>query len=246
MAKQIEAKQIECPTSMAKQIECPTTKHPRIASEHAKSMTTIAVTLLDVVPIVFPDHMLLKQLKSERNALRKAFLTRYWRDNGPWALWRAIEFHNRIIALCKCAECADRRNSPLAVRSWDSLKHYMTCCGLSYVLILNDSQEEFDQAAVSFKTCIRFDVTPKQSRTAFPIPAGFDRMTACPGMAPVSHVKEAHIVFTSFKNNMGVTYGRKLWEKVDGPYNSEILKLDLLLARLRTIDSMAQATHEVL
>jgi hypothetical protein len=221
-------------------------KHPKIASEYSKSMTDIAVTLLDVVPVVFPDHMLLKQLKSERNALLKAFLARYWRDNGPSALWRAIEFHNRKMDLCRCADCADRRNQPLTVRSWDHLKHCMTCCGLSYVLIVIDTKEEFDLAAITFKTCIRFDVTPKQSRMAFPVPAGFNRMTACPGMAPVSHVNEAHIVFTNFTNNIGITYGRKLWERVDGPYNSEIFKLDLLLARLRTVDSMAQATQALL
>jgi hypothetical protein len=115
-----------------------------------------------------------------------------------------------------------------------------------FAVIVNESEAEFDEAAVSFKTCIRFDVNPKQSRMAFPVPAGFNRLTACPHMSPVSHINEVHIVFSNFSNHLGITYGRKLWERIDGPSSGEISKLDLLFARLRTADSMAQALQALL
>jgi hypothetical protein len=223
-----------------------TSKQQKIADEYAKSMTDVAVTLLDVIPAVFPDHMLLKQLTAERDALKKAFLSRYWRDNGPWALWRAIDFWNRTNALCACTDCAEKTSKAISVRCWDNLKHYLTMCGLTFAVIINESEAEFDEAAVCFKTCIRFDVSPKQSSMAFPVPDGFNRLTACPYMSPVSHVKEAHIVFSNFGTNLGITYGRKLWEKIDGPVSNEITKLDLLFARLRIKDSMTQALQALL
>jgi hypothetical protein len=53
-------------------------------------------------------------------------------------------------------------------------------------------------------------------------------------------------VFSNFGNNLGITYGRKLWEKIDGHVSNEITKLDLLFARLRIKDSMTQALQALL
>lgn len=195
------------------------------------------ISLLDVVPAAFPDHVLLKHLKRERDAFLKAFLTRFWRDNGPWALWRALEIYNKKCGLCSCGECYKKEHTPIFVRTWDRFKYFMANSGLTFVVLTEESEDDFDRCAVQGKSNMTFEYNTTFQQ-AYPAPPDFQRLTACKFMAPVSHA-DVHIVVHSWGNHMGLTYGRKLWA-IGDPSSKEICKLDLLFARLRTCESGLQ------
>ena len=69
--------------------------------------------------------------------------------------------------------------------------------------------------------------------TTYPREEGYNSLTACKYMAPVSHI-DAHIVFQRAGNVIGIVYGRKLWEaqSISSP---EIRKLDMLFASLNVL-----------
>lgn len=208
-------------------------KKSKASVKHGKeTMSTLGLKLFDVIPCAFPDHVLIKRLQKERNAWRQAFLVRFYRDHDPQALKRAIDEVNRTFNKCSCPDCHLKAAPPLVVRTWDKLKWLMIECGLSFAVVL--SEEELKLAAARFKACISFNATRETERA----PEGFDGLTACPFMAPVSHL-DVHIVVICFRDSLGITYGRKLWGIQDIVSSEDIAKLELLFARLR--DSVSQA-----
>lgn len=208
------------------------------AREYDKAMSSIALTLFDVVPVAFPDHMLIKRLKQERDMLRSAFLQRFWRDNGPWAFWREVQVYNRADLICSCGDCFKKEEIPISVRTWDRLRLFMTQAGLTFLVVAEASEKDFNECAVQGKSKMFFEITTHFKET-FPRPPDFNPLTACEHMAPVSYI-DAHIVVQSWENSIGITYGRKLWEISEVHGNKEVSKLDLLFARLRTSESSLQ------
>lgn len=226
--------------SVSKEAKNTASETVRIGTLHNKEiMSTLGLTLLDVIPCAFPEHDLIKRLQKEKNALQQAFFARFWRDNGPWALQYCIDNLNRSLFKCTCAGCVGGTCVPITVRAWDKFKYYMHMCGLTFAIVSVKTEELFNRAAVQMRSCIALDLYPT-SEQVYPVPEQFDPLAACPFMAPVSHI-DLHIVVTSFNNNIGITYGRKLWECKDIQASKEIRKLDLLFARLRTKDSVTQA-----
>jgi hypothetical protein len=76
----------------------PLTRTERIIAEAGSK-------LLSVVPIMFPERMMMKAFKEERDEARRAQLTRFWRDNGPEALRRAMKLCTLSMGVCKCRTC---------------------------------------------------------------------------------------------------------------------------------------------
>ena len=189
--------------------------------------------LLDVASVVFPEHRLMKQLRKEfreeREELRAQMMGRFWRDNGPWALLRAMKLCNASCFSCDCPNCqVNKKSVQISCRLWDRFTWFMSNCGISYCVISVSVQDVWQVGAESrtFITSV-----PNHSADAFPArPEGFNPLTACKHLAPVSHI-DTHIVFQRVGSNLGITYGRKLWE-ADSISSPEIRKLDLLFARL--------------
>ena len=208
------------------------------AQEHNKLMTSVGLTLLDVVPVAFPDHMLIKRLKQERDMLRSAFLQRFWRDNGPWTFWREMQAYNKTNLLCSCGDCFKKGDIPITVRTWDHLKHFMTQAGLTFLVVAEECEKDFNECAVQGKSKMLFSY-PAHFKQCYPRPPDFNPLTACEHMAPVSHI-DTHIVVQAWETSIGITYGRKLWGISEVQGNREVSRLDLLFARLRTSESSLQ------
>ena len=190
--------------------------------------------LLDIAPIVFPGHVLIQQLMAERDAMKAAMLTRYWRDNGPWALFRSMRLCNSGPNNGACQACKDR---PITCRFWDRLTFYMRNCGITYDIInVRDTERDGWPVAASGPSCIA-GVPPcarslSVDEDVLPMP-GFDPVTACKYMACVSH-RDVHIIFTRDQAILGITYGRRLWQEEDVAGSPELRKLDMLFGRLHT------------
>jgi hypothetical protein len=194
-----------------------------------KDIANTGLCLLDVVPIVFPEHLLMKELQRQREEIRVQMMTRFWRDNGPWALLRAMKLCNANHHTCNCPACITAK-SPVRIscRLWDRLTWFMTSSGLTYCVICvcpTDSWEVGAEGPTNL-TSIQNSV----QANPYPPPDGFNSLTACKYLAPVSHI-DVHIVFQRAGNVLGITYGRRLWEddSLSGP---EIRKLDMLFSRL--------------
>ncbi len=208
------------------------------AQDVEKMRATVGLTLLDIVPVAFPDHMLIKRLKDERIAMESALIKRFWRDNGPWALWRELDLFNRKSSRCRCSECSGSYELPISVESWDKFRWFMTQSGLTHVVLAEGNDEDFNQCAVQGKSKMTFE-GGLEYKDAYPLPNGFSSLAACKYMAPVSHI-DVHIVVQGRRNSIGLTYGRKLWEIKDFLSSREVSKLDLLFASLRTSRSGLQ------
>lgn len=203
---------------------------------YEKHIVEAGLKLFDVAPVVFPDHLLLRTLKKENELFRKGMLARYWRDNGPWALWRALDLANRRNAACNCGECFKRNVVPISCRTWDRFRWCMTQAGITHVVVTADNEAELNLTAAQGKGVITFD-RHEQMHKMYPLPVGFNALTACEFMAPVSHVDQ-HIVIQTRNRAIGITYGRRLWECTNPMQCSELPKLDLLFASLNRNESM--------
>lgn len=218
--------------------------------QHAKAAKTtdyeldIAKTglrLFDVVPCVFPDHVLIQSLKTENELLRKAMLTRFWRDNGPWTLWRALDLANRRDMACRCSRCFEAPAAPVSCLMWDRFRWAMASAGISHALVRVDDAE-LNESAVQGQVKINFEPFGANMALTYPKPAGFNALTACEFMAPVSHV-DLHLVIKTRGRTVGLTYGRKLWECTDVVRDGkELRKLDMLLAFLYRGESKLEMT----
>jgi hypothetical protein len=203
----------------------------KASKSYESDIVEAGLSLLDVVPVVFPDHVLLRSLKAENDLLRKGALTRYWRDNGPWALWRALDLSNRKNRTCRCGDCFLQPKVSLSCATWDRFRWCMSNAGIEYALIHLGGEEEFMPNAAQ-GSCV---ITHMPSRVAMwdlhPKPPGFNALTACEFMAPVSHVN-LHMVIQTRGSTVGITYGRKLWECTDALRNPELRKLDMLFGAI--------------
>jgi hypothetical protein len=190
--------------------------------EYDREVAQAGIKLLDVAPAIFPDHIMLLELKRHRDELLDAGMARFWRDNGPWALSRSCKLRNAEVYYIPC--CRDCTPTPTRInlRFWLQLLSIVNDCGLSYVVVstMND--------AVSIRT--NFVEPEMTTPVAFPKPADFNELIACKHMAPVSHI-DVHIVFQRVGTVLGIMYGRKLWEVKDLG-SDEIRKLDMLFSRL--------------
>lgn len=210
------------------------THSQKAAKELDTLKTTAGLTLLDIVPVAFPEHVLMKRLKDERDLLARALLQRFWRDNGPWALWRDLDLFNRKLTRCRCNVCSGSFDLPISVEAWDKFRWFLTESGLTHVVISEEREEDFNQCAVQGPCKMVFEGGPGQEyKDAYPVPPGFNPLTACTYMTPVSHI-DLHIVIQTYENRVGLTYGRRLWECADTSSSRELRKLDLLYASLRT------------
>ena len=194
-----------------------------------------ALRLFDVAPCIFPDNIVIKKLKKEVLRIHAMALARFWRDNGPWALFRAMKLYNFERERCRCNIC--REENPfhkVFCKFWEKFKFFMVHSGISFVVIAGEGLEHqtgwFDSLVVLGGIPLVTSVTNPEEK--YPAPEDFNPLTACEFMAPVSHIN-VHIVFFVVGFELGVAYGRKLWDTND-LNNDEIRKLDMLFARLRT------------
>jgi hypothetical protein len=202
------------------------------ARQYEELIAETGLTLLDVVPFCFPDHVLIKSLKAENELLRKSALTRYWRDNGPWALWRALDLSNRKNKTCRCGGACFRQSQlSLSCATWDRFRLYMSNAGIECALIHLDDKEDFMPVGAEGGCVIRHMSLKGAWCDLYRKPPGFNALTACEFMAPVSHVN-VHLVVQTKGNTIGITYGRKLWECTDSLRNPELRKLDMLFGAI--------------
>jgi hypothetical protein len=207
--------------------------------------------LLDVARIIFPEHDLLKKLKSELILAKKAGLRRFWMDNGPSALMRDIFAYNQIICdQCHCPTCENPAGELTLFhhhhcKLWDKFTWKLLHVGLTYVcpsveegkLLLYgpDFTMLYMSLVVNGDLILPQSMWPKEPLQSFHPTAdpAFDPETACEFLSPVSDI-DAHIVFKSKGNCFDFTFGRKLWAQHDlSPNNIEIAKLDQLRVKLR-------------
>jgi hypothetical protein len=214
---------------------------------HKSVIVESGLKLVDIVPIVFPDHMLIQHLKAERDLCKDMMLTRLWKDNSPGMLAKEIHMFNRLTDKCGCVNCGSdtypEHVQPMNCKVWEKIMWYMTQSGLVSCYRLgphNQGYVELKPAEVTYVP----DLTPGNSgrlwkRTHFPanfIPAplvtrGFDPKTSCKYMEEVSDSR-AHVVFARRGDVLDFVYGRYLWE-IESPDSPELRKLDLFRARLR-------------
>jgi hypothetical protein len=209
------------------------------------SVIESGLRLLDIAPIVFPEHLLMKHLMDEHDLLKDAMLKRLWKDNGPDILAKEIHTFNRFTTKCACIHCgngAHPNDQPTHCKVWEKIMWFMTQAGLVTCYRIGPPDQgvvEFKPAEVTYVP----DPTPGAhgrlwKRTHFPanfIPAplvtqSFDPRTACKYMDDVSDIR-VHIVFARRGDVLDFMYGRYLWE-INGPDSPELRKLDLFRARL--------------
>lgn len=210
-------------------------------TEYEKSIAAAGIRLVDVLPCAFPDYTIIKSLQAEYQLLQKAMLTRFWRDNGPWALWRALDLANRRDVACRCGACFKTPAAPISCLAWDRFRWAMVNAGITHG-VYPVQQESLDESAVQGSIKINFDLlSVKSLQQDHPKPAGFNALTACEYMAPVSHA-DLHLVIQTQGRTIGFTYGRKLWECTDVVRDQELRKLDMLFAALHRGESKLAVT----
>lgn len=191
-----------------------------------------ALRLMQVIPIAFPEHTLIKHLKNELRLAQEACLIRGWHDNNPARLRQELIVFNRVTYECACEVC--KLVSPLVgfcpaeCRIWQRVTWYMSQAGLSMLFAGEDERYFVMHAVATGRLSDMFPVSIEPEER----PAGFDEMTACRYMAPVSHLN-VHVVFRRRGNPYEFVFGRRLWDQREFD-NGEMRKLDLLRARLRT------------
>lgn len=192
--------------------------------------------LFEVVPVLFPDHVLMEELvriRKDRDVLLNQMMMRQWRDNGPIALMRALKGNNAEFQHCNCLICnGGNPLSRIRCRLWERFVWYMTNCGITWTVVTN---QETDLTALGFDSNAIFPGIPtvvnELPMALFPAPPEFNPLTASIHLSPVSHI-DLHLVFRRVGRFLAVTFGRKLWEQTRLT-NEEIRKYDLLMARLR-------------
>jgi hypothetical protein len=157
-------------------------------------------------------------------------MARFWRDNGPWALKRALKLYNASHHGCLCPNCTlNHKSVQISCRIWDRFTWFMRDCDIIYCVISSGTYEVGWEIGTHDTTAI--SSVPNMSQdNPYPRPQDFNALTACPHMAPVSHI-DVHIVFQRVGHLLGITYGSKLW-KAESISCPEIRRLDLLFARL--------------
>jgi hypothetical protein len=192
-----------------------------------------ALRLMHVIPLAFPEHVLIRHLKNELRLAQEACLIRGWEDNNPCRVREEIIVFNRVTEECGCEICRELTQPlnmircPSECRIWGRITWYMSQAGLS--TIFGSGERFFLMKAVhTGRLSDMFPVSIQPDER----PAGFDELTACPYMGPVSHL-DVHVVFRRRGNAYEFVYGRKLWDHRTFD-NQEIRKLDLFRARLRS------------
>jgi hypothetical protein len=197
-----------------------------VLDEH---ITETGLTLIDMMPFMFPEYKLLHQTRKEYDDLHDQMMARFWRDNGPWALLRAMKLCNANHHTCNCPACITAKSSVrISCRLWDRLTWFMTSSGLTYCVICVCPTDSWEVGAEGPTTLT--SIQNSVQANPYPPPDGFNSLTACKHMAPVSHI-DVHIVFQRVGHVLGITYGSKLW-RAESMSCPEIRKLDLLFARL--------------
>jgi hypothetical protein len=206
---------------------------PMLTTNEETAQAKAGLRLLQVIPVAFPDHLLIRHLKNELRLAQEAALIRGWNDNNPARLRQELIVFNRVTHECCCDVCklvtrfVGFQARPAECRIWGRVTHYMAQAGVSMVYGMDEQRECYFLMRAASRAV---DVCPvcmePEER-----PAGFDEMTACPFMAPVSHLN-AHVVFRRRGNPYEFVFGRRLWDQREFD-NAEMRKLDLFRARLR-------------
>ena len=193
-------------------------------------ITETGLTLIDMLPFVFPEYKLLHQTRKEYDDLHDQMMARFWRDNGPWALLRAMKLCNASHPGCTCPNCTlSHRAVQISCRIWDRFTWFMRDCGITYCIISACTNEVEWEVGAHGTTAIS-SIPNMSQANPYPRAQDFNALTACKHMAPVSHI-DVHIVFQRVGHVLGITYGSKLWQ-AESMSCPEIRKLDLLFSRL--------------
>lgn len=218
-------------------------KHQLDDEERQTLLTRTALRLFEAAPAIFPDHMLMRELnkvrrelhemRKERDSLLNQMMVRYWKDNSPVALCRAMKTCNDLLHHCRCFICSyTYPQHSVACRFWDRFVWYMVHCGITWVAVSCDVDDVQD---IGMNTEAMIPGVPSTVAlvplSVYPVPPTFDRRTSCNGLIQISHI-DTHLVFRRVGRVLGMFYGRKLWQETD-PESPEIRKLNLLFARLR-------------
>ena len=200
--------------------------------------------LLSVIPVMFPERLMMKAFKEERDEARVNQLTRFWRDNGPWALRRSMRLCNLSMSYCKCRTCSPMNyHCRAACVFFQRVVSFANSSGLSVCVMRADENTPPDLLRATMEGEYK-----EMDHPVWPKPAGFDCETACRSvvfngvcvvvflmvlpryMKPVSHIP-VDIVFQHIRHHLVISYGRPLWE-VKSLSDPKIRKLDLLFASL--------------
>lgn len=173
--------------------------------------------LLDVVPVVFPCHALIKQLEAEKELYRRHMLTCFWKLNSHQELQKAV-----VACLegnrCSCPFCYALLGLPQMRRDkcvfMGRLINLMQSAGITYFMPCS--------SACSCRYVGHWSWTD----------SNFKPDTACEYLSPVSDL-DYHIVFKQYNNCFSFVYGRKLWALEDVIGSRDIHALTLFRASLQ-------------
>lgn len=207
-------------------------KAPRTKEDSQREMKKVnrlaGIRLYSLIPIIFPGFNLVESYKAEHDRIKETMFRRYWMDNGPWALRRAMHHYNLIHKFCTCAACRSESLETIPCAFWTKFIDFARSAGLT-VCVMHPTMETHPEVVIAFKKARYVEMDSMFHAK----PEGFDCMTACKYMAPVSY-KGVHLVFQRMSGGkVTIAYGRQLWEVEDLADNESIKKLDCLLARLR-------------
>jgi hypothetical protein len=184
-----------------------------------------------LAPLIFPFDAVRDGYRQQVRDMNRHMLRRFWSDNGPAALRRAMKLCELERHFCGCRICNNEFPSHrIGCRLWANFENFMANCGITWTVVVTESEDLF-RAYRESDAVMGVPVVGEIRMAIYPTPEGFDPRTACPHMSPVSHI-DLHIVFLRKGRHMAVVYGKKLWSE-ETVYGREIRKLDLLLARLR-------------
>lgn len=68
--------------------------------------------LYELLPMLFSNKAVIDSYKAEHDRIKDSMFRRYWQDNGPVALRRAMHHHNLVHKFCVCTAC---RNESLEI-----------------------------------------------------------------------------------------------------------------------------------
>lgn len=131
--------------------------------------------LLSVIPVMFPERMMMKAFKEERDEARRAQLTRFWLDNGPWALRRSMRLCNLSMSYCKCRTCSPSNyHCRAACVFFQRVISFANSSGLSVCVMRAD-----ENTSPEFLRAVMAGDYKEMDHPLWPKPEGFDCMTAC-------------------------------------------------------------------
>ena len=211
------------------------------APPHMDELETLqaktALRLTRVIPFLFPEHLLLKHLKNELRLAKEDIFMRGWHDNCPVKLREEFIVFNSVTKECNCEICQPLTrhynmvvNKGQECRLWQRITWYMSQAGVTMLFGIDERKERLFmmRAKHTGRMSDMYPVTIEPEDR----PVGFNEMTACKYLAPVSYF-DVHVVFRRRNNAYEFVYGRKLWDQrtFDNP---ELRKLDLFRARLHS------------